>query len=228
MAGWYDPPVTLDRVRTDRGELVLRKAGDRFEVISNGVFLMDTSDGRSERLLVDAALHRCRAAQPRLLIGGLGVGFSLIQAAASPRWAAIDVSEIEKTIIGWHDTHLRHLTGAAMADPRLRIIEADVLAWLELTGDTYDAICLDTDNGPNWLVFDSNAGVYGPHGLALARRRLRPDGLLAVWSASRDQAYEDRLRESFSDIEVLEVEQARGDADVVYLARHSARQSVGG
>jgi spermidine synthase len=215
----YEPPTVLERVQTDRGELVLREAAGRFEVISNGVFLMDTSDGRSERLLVDAAVARCATPAPRLLIGGLGVGFSLLRAVAHDQVTAIDVVEIEASIIDWHARHLRHLTGAALADPRVRVIESDILEWLKITTGRYDAICLDTDNGPSWLVFDTNSEVYEAHGLDLAYGCLRPAGVLAVWSASRDRAYEDRLRARFGEVDVLETPQERGVPDVVYVVR---------
>jgi spermidine synthase len=215
----YDVPATIDRVGTTRGELVLRKAGDRFEIISNGVLLMDTSDGTSERLLVDAAVTRCTAPTPRLLIGGLGVGFSLVQAVMYEHLAAIDVVEIEATVIDWHERYLNHLTGDAVHDPRVRIIAADILAWLEQNTDRYDVICLDTDNGPNWLVSESNGDVYEARGIDLAYRLLEPGGLLTVWSASRDRAYEERLRDRFVDIEILETPHVRGAPDVVYVVR---------
>jgi len=69
------------------------------------------------------------------------------------------VVEIEPTVIDWHGRYLRHLTGVALADPRVRVIAADILDFLDSAGDRYDAICLDTDNGPGWLVFDRNAEV---------------------------------------------------------------------
>jgi spermidine synthase len=210
--------VVLDRVQTERGELVLRRAGDRFEVISNGVFLMDTSDGTSERLLVDAAVARCTDPAPRLLIGGLGVGFSLRRAVSYPHLAAIDVIEIEATVIGWNARYREQLGGQAMEDQRVRVVEADLVEWLEATTDRYDAICLDIDNGPNWLVFDANAAAYTAGGIDLAHRCLRPGGVLAVWSASRDHAYEERLRARFGDVETLLTPRPRGEPDVVYLA----------
>ena len=104
-------PQVLERAVTRRGELVLRREGAEFEIISNGVFLMDTRGGRSERLMVTAALARCPAATPEILICGLGVGFSLAEAVSQARVARVDVVEISAQIIGWHGTHLRHLAG---------------------------------------------------------------------------------------------------------------------
>jgi spermidine synthase len=209
---------TLDRVGTERGELVLRRDGDRYEIISNGVFLMDTSDGRSERVLVEAALERCPADAPRLLIGGLGVGFSLVRAAATARPAAIDVVEIEPAIVRWHQEHFGAITSGALADPRVRVILADVREHLAAgPAGGYDAICLDTDNGPNWLVRDANAGIYDDRGLAGAAAALAPGGVLAVWSASRDPAFEERLAARFRGVEIREIPRERGVPDVVYL-----------
>jgi spermidine synthase len=210
--------MIVERVQTERGELVLRETDGRWEIISNGVFLMDTSDGSSERLLVDAAVSACASAAPRMLIGGLGVGFSLTAAVAYKRLAAIDVVEIEPAIIGWHHRHLRHLSGPALQDPRVRVIAADLAEWLRRQPDRYDVICLDIDNGPNWLVFEANAAVYDDAGLDLAGRRLLAGGVLAIWSASRDGAFEKRLGARFAAVRTLEVERDRGAPDVVYLA----------
>ena len=89
----------LERAVTRRGELVLRREGAEFEIISNGVFLMDTRDGRSERLMVSSALARCPAATPEILICGLGVGFSLAEAVSQARVVRVDVVEISAEII---------------------------------------------------------------------------------------------------------------------------------
>jgi spermidine synthase len=215
-----DEPVrTLDRVQGERGELVLRQSRGGYEIISNGVFLMDTSDGTSERLLVDTAVNRCPDHGARLLIAGLGVGFSLVRAISHDRLGAIDVVEISPSIIGWHTSYLEHIAGAARSDPRVRVIEADILEWLGRPGDPYDAICLDTDNGPNWLVHEDNADLYARRGLELVAARLRPNGVLAVWSAQRDDAYEQRLRSFFEPVEALEIPRDRGAPDVIYVGR---------
>lgn len=220
-----DAPETLERAHTSRGELCLRRVAGRFEIISNGVFLMDTSDGTSERLLVEAAVERCNAPQPRMLIGGLGVGFSLNRAARFAHVAAIDVVEIEPAIIRWHARHLQEITGAAMRDPRVTIHQADMIDWLTCSAERYDVICLDTDNGPNWLVFDSNADLYHARGLDLAHSRLHAGGVLAVWSASRDNAFEDRLRVRFGQVDVLETPRDRGSPDIVYLTRRGPERA---
>ena len=210
-------PVVLDRVTTPRGELVLRRVDGAFEVISNGVFLMDTRDGRSERALVRAAVARNPEAR-RLLVGGLGVGFSLLEAVASLGLTGIDVVEIEPVLVGWHETHLRELTGSALHDPRVEVLQRDVRDHLRASPGRYDIVCLDVDNGPGWTVTEDNAELYGADGLATCVEALVPGGVLAVWSAHRSPAYEQLVRESLGNFEVVEVEVARGEPDVVYLA----------
>lgn len=217
--------VTVARTGTVRGELVLRESGGHYEVISNGVFLMDTRAGESERLLVRAALDAVPPGS-RLLIGGLGVGFSLAEAAASDRPAEIVVVEIEPALVGWHHGPLAPFSAGALGDPRVRVVTADIVTWLAGTDERFDAICLDVDNGPDWTVFDGNAHLYGGDGLALLRSRLAPGGVLAVWSASASPAYAARLAAAVGPVQTLSVEVARGEPDVVYLARHELEDRV--
>ncbi|WP_228980581.1 spermidine synthase [Streptomyces sp. DH12] len=239
-------PVTLDRREGPYGEVVLRRRDDHFEIIANGTFLMDTSDGRSERLLVDAALRALGGTpaadgaaggtpdggrdpgstggtgdRPSVLIGGLGVGFSLAHAAADPAWGRIAVVEREQAIVDWHrEGPLRALSAAALADPRTVLLHTDLVAYVrdpEVT-DAYDALCLDIDNGPDWTVTEGNDGLYSPSGLAACARRLRPGGVLAVWSARPSADFETSLRNAgFSGVRTEEVAVARGVPDVVHL-----------
>ncbi|MCX4548244.1 spermidine synthase [Streptomyces sp. NBC_01387] len=216
---------TLDRREGPYGEVVLRERGEHFEIIANGCFLMDTSDGRSERLLIDAALDALPAgrANPALLIGGLGVGFSLAHAAADPRWGPITVVEREQAIIDWHDRHLEgpltRISGAALADPRTVILPTDLVAHMRESAAAYDALCLDIDNGPDWTVTEDNEGLYTPSGLAACMNRLKPEGILAVWSAQPSAKFEDALwNAGFSGVRTEEIAVARGVPDVVHLA----------
>jgi spermidine synthase len=206
-----------ERRAGENGELVLRGDGRHFEIISNGTFLMDTRAGESERLLVRAALDRLgRPAD--ILIGGLGVGFSLAEALRSPRTRTVTVVEREPAVIGWHATHLRAFSGGALDDPRVRVEHADLIGRLGAAADAYDVVCLDIDNGPEWTVTEGNAALYGPAGLDLLAGRLRPGGVLAVWSAGAAPAFEARLRERFAGVSALPVPVPRGEPDVVYLA----------
>ncbi|OSC64141.1 spermidine synthase [Streptomyces sp. 4F] len=220
----YDTPEVLDRREGPHGEVVLRRHGALLQIIANGCFLMDTSDGRSERRLVDAAAEALAASAgpsaPHLLIGGLGVGFSLAHAAADPLWGRIAVVERERAIIDWHrDGPLAALSAEALADPRAQIVEADLVRYVNETSDTYDALCLDIDNGPAWTVTEDNDGLYTPAGLAGCARVLRPGGVLAVWSAQPSPEFEETLRNAgFQQVRTEEIPVARGVPDVVHLA----------
>ena len=216
-----EAPEVLDRREGPYGEVVLRRHGGLLQIIANGCFLMDTSDGRSERLLVDAALAALDAdtADPHVLIGGLGVGFSLAHAAGQARWGRITVVEREPAVIEWHRAGpLAHLSATALADPRAEIVEADLVRYLHETSDTFDALCLDIDNGPGWTVTEGNEGLYSPAGLAACARVLKPRGVLAVWSAKPSPEFEGTLRNAgFRQVRTEEIPVARGVPDVVHI-----------
>lgn len=215
-----DEPRVLDRVTTPRGELVLRRVGDHLEVVSSGIFLMDTRGGGSERALVREAL-RAHGAARSLLVGGLGVGFSLLEAVRHPTLDRVVVVEIEQRVLDWHATHLAHLTATALADRRVEVLVADVADHLASSAGAYDVVCLDVDNGPEWPVTDDNAALYTGAGLAGTIRALRPDGILGVWSSAVSPAFESLLREQLTQVRVLEIDAPapRGGPDVVYLGR---------
>ncbi|MFG2310105.1 spermidine synthase [Streptomyces sp. NPDC048566] len=221
MTASYDTPVVIDRRQGPYGEVVLRRHGALLQIIANGCFLMDTSDGRSERLLVDAARDALDGRpEPSVLIGGLGVGFSLAHAAADDRWGRITVVERERAIIDWHrEGPLAEVSAAALADPRTEIVEGDLVARLREISDTFDALCLDIDNGPDWTVTEDNANLYSKAGLASCARALRPGGVLAVWSAQPSPEFEGTLRNAgFQQVRTEEIPVARGVPDVVHLA----------
>ncbi len=207
----------VDRARGRQGELALRAAGDHFEIISNGVFLMDTRNGSSERLLVRLAI-RDRPGPLRLLLGGLGVGFSLAEALRFDQVERVTVVEIEPKIVEWCRTCLAPFSGDALADPRVELVDDDLIAWLRQKGGPFDGVCLDIDNGPDWTVADANAALYADEGLVLLRERLKPGGVLTVWSAAEAESFARRLRSVFEGVEVLEVPVPRGDPDVIYVA----------
>lgn len=209
--------VTVERLQTPRGELVLRRDGEHHEIVSNGMFLMDTRNGESERALVRAAV---RGPGARVLIGGLGVGFSLAEALALDA-AAVTVAEIEPAVVRWNREHLG--TAAALDDPRVSLVVADLAAVLGAGTDTYDAICLDVDNGPEWTVTVDNAALYGDPGLSAVDRRLAPGGTLAVWSAGRAPAFEARLRARYPDVRTIEIPVPRGEPDIVWAVRNPRR-----
>ena len=215
-----EPPRLVERAPGRQGELALRAVGDHFEIISNGVFLMDTRNGESERLLARLVLRNPRE-RLRLLIGGLGVGFSLAEALRSERVERATVVEIEPKIIEWGRTWLAPFSADALSDPRVQVVNRDLIGWLDRSPDRFDAICLDIDNGPDWTVTDANASLYRDEGLVALRERLAPGGVLAIWSAAEAPGFADRLRRVFGGAELVKVPVPRGEPDVVYVVRRA-------
>jgi spermidine synthase len=212
----------IDRREGVNGELVLRRAGRDHEVIANGTFLMDTRDGRSERALVRAAIEGLRDA--RVLIGGLGVGTTLDEALRVGVAEAV-VVELEPAVVDWARTHLRAHGGAGLDDARVRLVVADLGDALEAVGGPFDAICLDVDNGPGWLVHERNRHLYADAGLRRIHRLLRPGGRLTVWAAAADVDFEGRLRDCFDTVRSVALPVPRGPDDVIYVAEVSPSRS---
>lgn len=212
---------TVSRVTGRAGELVLRERAGHYEIISNGVFLMDTRDGRSERLLMRWALDSVRSAtERRILIAGLGVGWTLGEALRSQDVAEILVIEWEPDVVMWNETITGALTGGYLDDPRVGCDIDDFVTWLQRpTTETFDIICLDVDNGPRWTVSPTNRWLYGDDGIAALRDRLIDGGVPTVWSAARDPRYEELLHQRFRHVRHRDSPAHRGEPDVIYLAQ---------
>jgi spermidine synthase len=217
-------PEILERRRTADGELVLRRSGEQLELIMNGVFLMSTGNGESERELVRAV-----GARGRLLIGGLGAGYSLAAAVSEPDVSEVVVVESEADVITWNDTYFRPYNEGALDDPKVTVVHADLGDYLAarpraVDGPAvdgpcgFDGICLDTDNGPDWLSQPGNAALYGPAGLALLRDLLTPEGRLAVWAAHESAEFAGLLGTVFTSTGIVRVPVERGPDDIIYVA----------
>lgn len=220
---WHpDGPATttLARVPGRSGELLLRERSGHYEIISNGTFLMDTRAGDSERQLVRRALDTAPTlANRRVLIGGLGVGFSLAEALDAPDVTEIVVIEVEPDVVVWNRDRIGARTGGRVDDPRVRCEVADLAAWLQQSpDDRFHAVCIDVDNGPRWTVDPANRWLYQDGGIRALRERLFDHGVLSVWSSGPDTSFERRLRRRFSDVRLVRVPVARAEPDVIYLA----------
>lgn len=207
--------TVIERVDGRCGELVLQARDGHYEIVANGVFLMDTRDGRSERLHVKAAADRMPA-PGRMLIGGLGVGFSLAAALAHPGVGEVHVLERESAVIRWNRGLLAPFNADALSDPRVQTHEVDVADWLaHAPARSLDAICLDVDNGPDWLVSPGNSWLYEDDGLRAVARVLSADGVLTIWSATPSPAFVARMNDHFTEVDVTAVSVARGEPDVI-------------
>ncbi len=190
------PWETLDRAEAPDGTaLTLVRHGGDFAIRAGGHALMGSRMHASEDALGARGCEGLRARRgARVLIGGLGMGFTLRAAldALAPD-ARVEVAELVPAVVRWNLTHLAHLAGRPLDDPRARVIEADVADVIAGARGAYDAVLLDVDNGPSAITAASNARLYGAAGLARAARALREGATLAVWSAGEDRGFTARL-----------------------------------
>jgi spermidine synthase len=197
--------TVLARLTTPTAEWQLQSRDSHYEIICNGVFLMASYNRASDRSLATVALSRTRGDRLRILVGGLGIGFTAQAALEDTRVAVLEVVEIEATMVAWHRTYFASLCGQPLDDPRTALVQAD-LVHLRLASGAYDAILLDTDNGPDWLVRDANARLYTAEAAKRFLTALRPGGVLAYWSASPSAVLADALASGGGAVEVVATE----------------------
>jgi spermidine synthase len=194
--------VVLGRAEGPRGEVLLRRrdrpGGAVHELIVNGVFAMDSAETSSERRLASFAVVG-RERVPRVLVGGLGLGYTAAAVLDDPAVGAalVDVVELEPPLVSWARAGLTPLLSRVAADPRTRLHVADVAAVLRGASDPtgpWDAVLLDVDNGPDFLIHGTNAGLYGRPTLEAAHARLTPGGVLAIWCQGPAPALLETLR----------------------------------
>ena len=202
--------MELARAESDRGEVVLRRRLDPerpespsvLELRVNGVFVMDTFETRTEGALARAALAELESPR-RVLVGGLGLGYTAHEVLADSRVEQVVVAEIEDALVSWFRDGTVPYGPGYLADERLRVAVADVrLVVQEAARAAYDLILLDVDNGPDFLVHPENAELYEAGFLEAARRALSPGGRLVVWSSTRSAELESELRRAFGSCRV--------------------------
>lgn len=197
---WHMSSEYLARSTSERGEVVLRRRGDdgALELRVNGVFVMDSAETHSERMLAREALDAMEPSHDDLIVflGGLGLGYTLSAMLEDERVASVVVAEIEPALVGWHRRGL--VPGSRLDDPRVRIETGDVRDVVAaLDSGSVDLMALDVDNGPGFLVYDANAAVYRAPFLSSCRRALREHGLLAVWSGDSSSTLTSALDEVY-------------------------------
>lgn len=208
----------------DGGELRLMRRDAEYSIMAGAIELMNSRLSGSEEALASLTWERIEdRPAPRVLIGGLGMGFTLRAAlAAFPPSAEIVVGELVPAVIAWARGPLAHIFAGCLDDPRVRVIEADVGRLIGEAPDAWDAILLDVDNGPEGLTRRANDQLYDLAGLARARAALRPGGVLAVWSSGPDERFNRRMRRSGLSTEMLRVparKGGRGARHVIWLGR---------
>lgn len=216
----------LDRadVPGNGGELRLYQCGGHFAIRADGTELMASHTYDSEEALATLACQRVGIRKRvRMLVGGLGMGYTLSAALRRLRMdAEVVVAELVPAVVHWNRTHIGHLAAFPLEDPRVRVHQGDVAELLRHARDAYDAILLDVDNGPDGLTRRINDALYGPDGLRAANAALKPGGILAVWSAAADPAFVARLRDAKFAVEEVIVKEGATDENadhVIWFAR---------
>jgi spermidine synthase len=191
-----DSPVVLARARGPHGETVLRRRGDVTELVVDGVFAMDSEQTTTEAALATLPLDRlpAEATDLHVVVGGLGLGVTLRTLLDDPRVGRVDVVELDEALTLWVRDGLVPGARGLLDDPRVRLHVGDVGAVVpRYAPATLDAVLLDVDNGPDFLVHGDNAPLYEREYLGAAAATLRPGGVLAVWSADPSGELRDAL-----------------------------------
>jgi len=218
------PWILLDAAAIpDGGELRLYQHDRDFSIRVGRDELMSSRDRGSEDDLARLARAKLgERARIRVLVGGLGMGFTL---AAALRGAGPDglitVAELVPAVVAWNRGPLAHLAGSPLDDPRVEVRLGDVAGILRTQRGAYDLILLDVDNGPAGMTTSANDWLYGRAGLACARAALRPGGILAVWSSAPDRAFSARLGQAGFAVESVSgrARGERGPRHVIWLAK---------
>ncbi len=204
-------------------ELRLFRRGRDFMILLDRNELMSSRmSGSEEALAVMSCARLEQRPAPHMLIGGYGMGFTLRSAlAALGADAQLTVAELVPEIIQWAQGPMVDLAAGCLDDPRVRLIEADVVGVIAEATGTYDAILLDVDNGPDGLTRNGTDRLYSMKGLAAAKAALKPGGILAVWSAAPDNVFAKRLSAAGFSVEEIAVRarsNGKGPRHVIWFA----------
>jgi spermidine synthase len=217
------PYERLGEARTPNGTvLALYRHDGAYLIRADGVELMSTRRHLSEDRLADIACEPVRQrAGARVLIGGLGLGFTLRAALRQLRAdAEVVVAELVPEVIAWNADPRYDLSGEAMRDPRVRVVNDDVVVVLRANPGAFDAIMLDTDNGPDGMLMSENAALYSARGIALTIAALRPGGRIVYWSVGEDRPFAGALQRAGLRVEAFRVRahDTTGPMHTLYLA----------
>jgi spermidine synthase len=205
------------------GELRLMQRDEDFAIMFEREQLMGSWVSGSEEALATLVCERLGDRAERLLIGGLGMGFTLAAAIdAAPASSTIVVAELVPKIVSWAKGPLAHIFGTSLDDPRVSITIRDVHDVIVDSPEGFDAILLDVDNGPDGLISLANERLYCNWGLRAAHAALRPGGILAIWSAYPDDMFFDRLQDAGFEVEEVKVRAnggLKGPRHTIWLAK---------
>lgn len=206
-----------------RGDMRLIQRADEFSIMLGNIALMNSRLSGSEEAMAGLSWARI-SDRPRahMMIGGLGMGFTLRAAlAALPATARITVAELMPAIVAWGKGPMAGIFGDCLDDPRVDIKVVDVRRLINSAKGRYDAILLDVDNGPDGLTVETNDALYSMSGLKAAKAALRPGGVLAIWASAPDRAFTQRLQRAGFTVEEERIRangKSRGSRHVIWLA----------
>ena len=219
------PWELLGEARTPEGtHMTLTRRGNEYMILADGKDLMSNRQKGSEEELARIGCDRARKLEsPCVLVGGLGMGFTLRATLdVLPQEATVVVAELMSSVVEWNRGPLGPLAKHPLADRRTKLSLGDVAVLLRESPALFDAILLDVDNGPTAFTQDSNSGLYDNAGLIMIRAALRPGGVLAVWSAWDDRKFEHRLRHHGYEVETVHVRarlQKGGPVHTIFIGR---------
>ena len=220
------PWILLDsaQVPGNGGELRLYQRGDEFSIKleGRGELIYSRVHGSEDALAEHTCARLSDCEKPRLLIGGLGMGFTLAEALRHiGSQAQVVVAELVPEVVTWNRGPLGKFAGNPLEDLRVIVHEGDVARIIDAEQQAYDAILLDVDNGPEGLTRKENDRLYDIDGLNAAYAALRANGVLAVWSAGPDQKFLQRLRKTGFEVEEIRVRSrgAKGARHIIWFAR---------
>ncbi len=223
--------LTLARTNASNGvELSLHAKDTHFFLRVNGEPLMATNAAESEKTMATLACeHIGKKRAPRVLIGGLGFGFTLQRVLELlGAGAQVEVVELFPEVVKWNREFLQEVNGPALADERAVVSLGDVLQSIAKAKPAiYDAILLDVDNGPSAMVHKSNARLYERQGLAFLIEALKPNGRVTFWSAFPDPAFAGRLRKAGFQVQIVPAKsypQAKRHAHTIFVADRRLEQ----
>lgn len=218
------------------GELLLRErassagetAGTVMELISNGVFLMDSGDASTERALAEVGIHGIRGDNLQVLVGGLGLGFTAERAAVMPTVRCVDVVEIEPALVTYFDAPAAYLPQLQL-ESKVCSHVGSIHHWVvdcAAKDHQYDAVLLDVDNGPSFLTSESNSVLYSAPLLAMLAHIVSSRGKLTFWSAQPEPELVQRLSDVFANVGEEKLTVTRGGREFDYYLQQAAHTDI--
>ena len=222
-----DPWITIESTTVPGSdtELTLSQRNDDFAIRVSGVpgDLMNSRTHHSEEALAELACTRLSTIEnARILIGGLGMGFTLAAALRSvPGSAEVIVAELVPDVVEWNRGLLGQCAGRPIEDDRTRVHLGNVADLLKHQAKKFDAILLDVDNGPEAMTYSDNEWLYSTGGLKTINDKLRPEGIAAIWSARADQLFTNRLKKTGFNVQLRAVRArpGKGSRHTIFVAQ---------